>query len=196
MVSPNILLIVIISIIILSLVYLSVGNKPANKPIQQFGVSGLNYPFQAGIYEYEFKTAPSSDYPSGKHEKGIRTITNEIFGQRNISRGTLSYINNNGVLITKEDYCEHLYLKDINGKKIMFMFGNLGNYGMFELVSEKDGSFIYESVSRKSDLMRDDIKQISKYLKIKDGYRLEAVYYNEKTKISEPYRWGIQRKIN
>lgn len=195
--SPNILLIVIISIIILSLVYLSVGNKPANKPIQQFDVSGLNRPFQPGIYEYEFKTAATPAYPSGKHEKGTRIIKNEVFGQRNISRGTVSYINNNGQLITKEDYSEKLFFKDINGKKMMFMCGNLGNYGLYEIVSENDDGFIYESIFRMSHLIGNNIhKQISKYVKTKDGYKLELVYYDEKTKQLVPYRWGIQRKIN
>lgn len=48
---------------------------------------------------------------------GIRTITNEDYGQRCISKGIVSYINNNGNLVTKDEYYEHLYLKDSHGKK-------------------------------------------------------------------------------
>ena len=36
----------------------------------------------------------------------------------------------------------------------------------------------------------------SKYLKIKDGYRLEGTRFNENTNQFDPYRWGIQKKIN
>ena len=197
MVRPNIILIAVFSVIILSTIcYLTVMNKPATNSIQQFDTNSLNRPFEPGIYEYEFETAPSPAYPSGKYEKGIRTITNEVFGQRNISRGTLSYINNNGQLITKEDYCEHIFMTDLYGKKIRIIFGNLGNHGTYELVSENDDSFTYQSVYRVSNLMMDNIhKQISTYTKTKDGYNLEAVHYDKNLKKMVPYRWGIQPKM-
>jgi len=153
-----------------------------------------NYQLEEGVYEYNFHTASSEFYPSGKHETGTRTITNEKHGQISVSNGIVRYMNNNGQLITKDDYCEHIYITDSQGKKIMLMHGNLRNVGLFNFVSEKDGSFIYESVFRKSDVMHHDIKQISKYYKIKDGYKVEAMYYDENMKQFVPYRWGIVKK--
>ena len=157
-------------------------------------VHSPNYQLEDGVYEYDFKTASSDVYPGGKHETGTRTITNKNNGQISVSTGIVSYTNNNGQLITKDDYCEHIYIRDLQGKKIMIMHGNLRNVGLFHFVSEKDGSFIYESVFRKSDLMHDEIKQISKYYKTKDGYKVEAMYYDDNVKKFVPYRWGLVTK--
>ena len=189
---------VIFIVIILFICYFIIKNFniSTNKSIQHFSMNAPNRPLQEGVYKYDFKTASSPTYPNGKHETGVRTITNESFGQKCISKGIVSYINNNGKLVTKDDYCEHIYLKNLNGKKIMFMFGLFGNNGINNCVLEKDGNFIYKSVYRQSDLMSDNINQISKYYKIKDGYEVDATYYNKNTKKFEPYRWGVFKKIN
>ncbi len=102
----------------------------------------------------------------------------------------VSYINNNGNLVTKDEYYEHLYLKDSQGKKIMFVVGLYENNRISKLLSEKDCDFIYESVYHKSDLMSDNIKVISKYYKIKNDYKIDVIYYNKNTKKYEPYLRG------
>jgi hypothetical protein len=187
MTKHHILLILVISLILIIgyCIFSNYNNYNAFSP---------NYQQEEGVYDYDFKTAPSEFYPGGKHETGTRTITNENYGQISVSNGIVSYMNNNGQLITKDDNCEHIYIRDLQGKKIMLLHGNLRNVGLFNFVSEKDGSFIYESVFRKSDLMHHPIKQISKYYKTKDGYRLEITRYNENMKQFVPYRWGLVKK--
>ena len=192
---------VIIIVIILFIFYFITKNlnTSTTKSIQHFSTNALNtpnYQFQEGVYEYDLQTASSPGYPNGKHETGIRTITNEDFGQRSISKGIINYTNNNGQLVTKDNYFEHLYLKDLNGKKIMFGIGLFGNNSMYNCVSEKDGNFIYETVYLHSDLMNDSKKQIFRYYKIKDGYRLVGNYYNKNTKKFEQYFGGTLKKIN
>lgn len=194
----NLQIYVIFLVIILFICYLIMNNSniSTTKSIQYFSMNTPNQPLQEGIYEYDIKSASSPTYPNGKHETGIRTITNEGFGQRSISKGIVSYTNNNGQLVIKDDYYEQIYLKDSLGKKIMFLIGSVGTNGMYNFVSENNGDFIYESVYRQSELTNDSRKVINKYYKIKDDYKIDNIHYNKSTKNFELYRWGTLKKIN
>ena len=189
---------VLFLVIILFIFYFIIKNfnKSTNKSIQHFSTNTPNRPLQEGIYEYDLKSTSSPTYPNGKHEIGIRTITNESFGQKCISKGIESYINNNGKLVTKDQNYEHLYLKDSQGKKIMFVVGSIRNNPIYNFISENNGDSIYESVYRYSELLNKSIKKIFRYYKTKDGYKIDNIYYNKNTKKFEPYRWGTLKKIN
>jgi hypothetical protein len=189
---------VIFIVIILFIFYFIIKNfnTSTNKSIQHFSIKTLNRPLQEGVYKYDFQFTSSLTYPNGKRDTGLRTITNEDYGQRSISKGIVSYINNNGKLVTKNEYYEHKYLTDSQGKKIMAVNGLYESNRMSKLLSEKDDEFIYESLYHKSDLMSDYIKVISKYYKINNDYKIDVIYYNKNTKKYEPYLWGTLKRIN
>ena len=189
---------VIFIVIILFIFYFIIKNfnTSTNKSIQHFSLKTINRPLKEGVYKYDFQSTSSPTYPNGKHNVGIRTITNEDYGQRSISKGIVSYINNNGKLVTKNDYYEHKYLTDSQGEKIMVVVGLYESNRISKLLSEKDNELIFESLYHKSDLMSDNIKIISKYYKTKDDYKIDVIYFNKNTKKYEPYLMGTLTKIN